>query len=117
MGLAAGDAVSYAYAGTSSPNAGTYAGLATATVTNGSAPTARTGSYAISYAGTYAISRAAITAATLPSFTYTGSAQAPTTVSGVTPAGATVTVSASAQTNAGTYATATVTGMSTTSNS
>ncbi|HEY9156248.1 MAG TPA: hypothetical protein VIM69_14035, partial [Opitutaceae bacterium] len=51
-----------------------------------------------------------ITAATINSLTYNGSAQSPTSVSSVSPAGATVTVTAAAQTNANTYYTATVTG-------
>lgn len=52
-----------------------------------------------------------ITAATIASISYNGTAQMPSAVSSVTPSGATVTVSASAsQTNAGTYNTGIVSG-------
>ena len=53
--LATGDAIGYAYAATPSANYGSYPGLATATITNGTAPTTRTGSYAITYPGNYTI--------------------------------------------------------------
>jgi hypothetical protein len=53
--LASGDTVGYAYASTSSANAGTYTGLTTATISNAGAPTTRTSSYTISYTGSYTI--------------------------------------------------------------
>jgi Alpha/beta hydrolase of unknown function (DUF900) len=67
------------------------------------------------YSGTlnnvpWTINPVAVTAATISQLTYNGSAQSPSAVASVTPVGATVNVSAPAQTNAGTYITATVTG-------
>lgn len=70
--LAAGDTIAYAFAATSSPVAGSYSGLTTATVTNGAAPTTRTGSYAITYAGSYSINARAITVTLAGSKTYNG---------------------------------------------
>ena len=107
--LAAGDSIGYAFAATSSASPGSYTGLTIPTITNASAPTTRTGSYAITYSGNYII-RAVITAARIVPLNYIGTAQSPSAVSSTTPAGATVSVSAPAQTNAGTYPTATVTG-------
>ncbi len=89
-----------------SASAGTYP-LTAITVSNAGAP--RTGSYAITYGGSYVIDRRPISLpVSIASPTYNGTAQAPSTAT--TPEGATVTVTAPAQTNAGTYATATVTG-------
>jgi hypothetical protein len=56
--LASGDTISYAFAATSSANAGSYSGLTTATVSN-------PGSYAITYAGSYTISQATQAALTV----------------------------------------------------
>ena len=109
--LASGDSIGYAYADTSSANPGSYSGLTAATISNASTPTIRTGSYAITYAGSYTINQATITAATITSKVYNGSAQSPSAVSSTTPAGATVSVSATAsQTNVGSYTTGIVSG-------
>lgn len=104
--LAPGDA--FAPYVTSSANAGTYTGGVV--VTNATAPTTRTASYTITVMGSYTIMRTPVTAATIAALTYTGSPQAPVSAASTTPGGATVTVSAPVQTDAGTYATATVTG-------
>jgi hypothetical protein len=69
-----------------------------------------TGSYTGSGSTTFVINPLSITASTISALTYNGSPQTPISASSVTPSGATVTVSAAAQTNAGTYNTATVTG-------
>ena len=53
--LAGTDSIAYVFAPAPSAAAGSYPGLATATVSNASAPTDRTGSYAITYDGSYAI--------------------------------------------------------------
>lgn len=108
--LATGDSLGVTFGPASSANVNSYSVITAVSVTNGSAPTTRTGSYNITVNGSYAISPRPITAATITTLVYSGAAQSPSTLSSVTPFGATVTVSAPAQTNAGTYATATVSG-------
>jgi hypothetical protein len=90
-----------------------------ATVSVSAAPHTNAGNYTTTVNGTgnyrgtltvsWSIHPASISNAIIPSRTYNGSAQSPTSVSSISPAGAPVTVSAPSQTNANTYATATVT--------
>ncbi|MDI1247256.1 MAG: hypothetical protein PSV13_00090, partial [Lacunisphaera sp.] len=70
--LAAGDSISYAFAAIASPVAGSYPGLTTATITNASAPTARSSSYAITYAGSYSVTARPITVTLAGSKDYDG---------------------------------------------
>jgi hypothetical protein len=65
--LAGSDTIGYVFAATSSANAGTYTGLTTATVSNTTAPTARSASYTITYAGSYIVTKASQTALTITS--------------------------------------------------
>jgi len=108
--LASGDVLGN-YTNTPNANAGPYSLAASnVSITNPSGQLNRTAFYSITPTGSYTINGIVLTSATIADLTYTGLAQTPTTIT--SPTGNTVSLNPlpPAQTNAGTYNTATVTG-------